>query len=238
MAVDTTPNPAGSLIADMPADTRPREKALRHGIKSLTDIELMAILFATGVRGLSVLDLSRKILNDAQGHLSDVARLTPAQFTKRYKGIGPAKAITLLAALELGARAASDAASKQVVCINNSDSAYKMMRHRVANLDHEEFWVLMLSRSLKIIHDARIGVGGLSATVVDIKILMRHVIDNRASAIMIFHNHPSGNLTPSTQDDTLTNKIKAAANLFDVTLLDHLIISDNGFYSYADHSRL
>ncbi|MBO5052720.1 MAG: DNA repair protein RadC [Muribaculaceae bacterium] len=235
---DSDTRASGALIADMPSDTRPREKALRHGIKSLTDIELMAIIFSTGVKGLSVLDLSRLILNDANGHLSDVAHMTPAQFCKRYKGIGPAKAITLLAALELGSRASSDAARKSTPQIHDSRSGYTIMKHRFENLDHEEFWLLMLSRSHKVIHDVRIGVGGVSATVVDIKILMRHVIDNCASSIIVCHNHPSGNLSPSPQDDSLTQKIKDAAKIFDVHVIDHLIICDNGYYSYADNGRL
>ncbi len=232
-------NPVSSnLIKDMNDSDKPREKALRHGIKSLSDIELMAILFSTGIKGKSVLELSRDILADNSGHLCNVTRLTPTQFIKRYKGIGPAKAITLLAALELGARAASDARNYERPQITESNIAYEIMSHRFAYLDHEEFWVLLLSQSLKVIQDVRIGIGGLASTAVDVKIIIKAALEKNAAALILCHNHPSGNLRPSTQDDNLTKKISDAARIFDIRVMDHLIFADNGFFSYADNSRL
>lgn len=227
-----------ALIADMPADDRPREKALRHGVKSLTDAELMAIIFSTGVKGLSVLDLARKILADANGHLSDVARMTPAAFAKRYKGIGPAKAITLMAALELGTRAGADAAAKTITRIDNAKTAYEYMKHHFDGLDHEQMWILMLNNALHVIGETCVGVGGTKGVVVDTKIIMRHLLDNMASAVMLFHNHPSGQLTPSRPDRDITDRIFHAAELFEIRMLDHVIISPRGYYSFSDEGLI
>ncbi len=237
---DKTPEGSISynLIRDMCDDDKPREKALALGIKALSDTELMAIIFATGIKGKSVLELSRDILADNNGHLSDVIKLSPTQFMKRYKGIGPAKAVTLLAALELGVRAAADARINTKPQITDSDIAYQIMSRRFSGLDHEEFWILMLSQSLRVIRDVCISVGGLAATAVDVKIIVRNILEAKAAAVILCHNHPSGNLTPSTQDDNLTNKICQAAKLFDIRVTDHIIFGDNDFYSYAQHRRL
>lgn len=226
------------LIRNMREDEKPREKAIKQGIKSLSDAELMAIIFSTGIRGKSVIELSQDILDDNDGHLSRIAHKSIKEFVGTYKGIGPAKALTLLAALELGMRTSADARLDKRESITSSDKAYEIMAHRFSNLDHEEFWILLLSQSLRVIKDVRIGVGGLNATVVDVKIIIREALDARASAMIVCHNHPSGNLVPSPQDDALTKKIFQAAKLFDLRMADHLIISDNGYYSYQEKGRL
>lgn len=226
------------LIRDMAADERPREKMLHHGPKALSDAELMAIIFSTGMKGKSVIQLSQEILADNQGHLSRVARLSVQDFLNRYKGIGQAKAITLLAALEMGARAAADAAKVENPVIRDSLTAYELMRHRLERLDHEEMWVMLLSQAGKSLRETCVGRGGVAATYTDVKLIMKPAIEHLASAIILFHNHPSGNLRPSTQDDNLTEKIKKAAALLDIRLNDHIIITDSGYYSYNDEGRL
>lgn len=226
------------LIKEMSSEERPREKAMRYGIKSLTDTELMAIIFSTGLKGKSVIELSRDILSDNDNHLSKVARLSVNEMLKRYKGIGPAKAITLLAALELGSRSAADAAKIDNPAILSSEMAYKLMKHHFERLDHEEFWVLLLSQSGRVLREVKIGQGGITGTAVDVKLIMRAAIEHLASAMIVFHNHPSGTLRPSHQDDAITKKIGDAARLIDTRLNDHIIITDASYYSYNDEGRL
>lgn len=233
-------NQAGSgyRICDMVADERPREKALRCGIKSLTTTELMAIIFSTGISGKSVIQLSNEILADHQGHLSKVARMSVADFLRRYKGIGKAKALSLMAALELGSRAEADAQSLYDPIIRTAADAYKIMRGNLQRLPHEEFWVLLLAQSGRVISQQNISRGGMAATVVDVKVILKNALDNYAAAMILCHNHPSGNLTPSIQDDNLTKKICDAAKLLDIVVHDHIIITDGGFYSYSEQGRL
>ncbi len=230
--------PSPMLIRDMVAGERPREKALRHGIKSLTNAELMAVIFATGLKGKSVIQMSNEILQDHEGHLSKLARMSVKEIMNRYKGVGEAKALTLLAALEIGSRAAADAVSIKHVKITSSSIAVDYMRKHFGNLPHEEFWVMLLDQSAKPICELNIARGGVSATAVDVRIIMKGAVENLASAIILFHNHPSGNLTPSPQDDNVTKKIAEAAKLFDIRVNDHIIISDSGYYSYHDEGRI
>lgn len=239
MTTETTPlRTSGMLIRDMIADERPREKAMRLGIKSLTNTELMAIIFSTGVAGKSVIQLSNEILASADGHLSKVARLSVAEFMSNFKGIGPAKSIALLAALELGARSAADAQTVEDPSVRSSREAYNIMRHHFDRLTHEEFWVMYLSQAGRIVRETNVSRGGLASTTVDPKIIVRNALESYASSIILFHNHPSGNLTPSLPDDNLTKKICSAAALFDIRINDHIIIADCGYYSYSDEGRM
>ena len=218
----------------------PRERALKYGFSSLSDAEIMAILLGTGTKGKNVLDLSNEILVAHKGHLSELMRLSAKNITDRFSGVGLSKALTLLAALELGRRAARDAAELQSarIAIKSSQDTYELMRVKLQHLDHEEFWILMLNNSLKRIDDIRINEGATNFTVVEIKKIIKAMIDSGANNVVLFHNHPSGQLNPSAQDDSLTRKIVEAAKLFDFRVLDHLIITDTGYYSYADNSRL
>lgn len=229
---------ASQLIKEMDANSRPREKALHSGFKSLSNAELLAIIFSTGIRGKSVIELSEDILNDNSGHLSKLTSLSVSEICRRYKGIGQAKAITLLAALELGARSAADALKMERVLLTDPDTAYKVMYPHMGHLTHEEFWVLYLNRRGEILRESKIGQGGTSSTAVDVKIIMHGALETLAESIMLFHNHPSGNLSPSPQDLSLTRKIKEACQIFTINLLDHLIISDNGYYSFNMHGDL
>ena len=228
----------GMLIRDMAKDERPREKAMRLGVKALSDSELMAIIFGTGIHGKSVLDLCKEILADNDHHLSKVSRLTIRDFMNRYKGIGEAKAIAMLAALELGSRSATDAVKCDNPTIRSSSIAAEVMRHHFAHLPYEEFWVMLLSQSAKVIKEVCVSRGGLSMTAVDVKIILKHAIENFASAMILFHNHPSGTLSPSGQDDNLTRKICEGAKAIDVRVNDHIIITDAAYYSYNDEGRM
>lgn len=218
----------------------PRERALRDGFGSLSDAEIMAILLGTGTKGKNVLDLSHEILNSHKGHLSELASMTVNEITDRYSGIGQSKALSLLASLELGRRAAQDAAELQSarVAVRSSNDSYELMRHKMQHLDHEEFRILMLNNSLKRIKEVKISEGTSTVTLVDVKKIIKAMIDCGAVNVILFHNHPSGSLKPSAQDDTLTRKIVEATKLFDFRVLDHIIITLGGYYSYSDNSRL
>lgn len=225
-------------IKDMASELRPREKAIAQGIKSLTNAELMALIFATGIKGRSVIDLSQDILDEFEGHLSKVTSLSVTELTKRFSGIGPAKALNLLAALELGSRSAADARMITDCVINSSEIAYDIMRQHLERLPYEEFWVLYLSQAGKQVRREKIGQGGLTATAVDVRIIMKYALESSASAIILLHNHPSGTLRPSQQDIALTRKVKEAAALFDIRVNDHIIITDSDYFSMHDNGQM
>lgn len=225
-------------IMDMPEDDRPREKAMKHGIKILTNAELMAIIFSTGLKGKSVIQLSEEILRDNENHLSLVARLSVNEFCNRYKGIGKAKAISLLAALELGTRSAADAITINRPKITNAKIAYDVMRHHFTGLTQEEVWILLLDNSGKIVREIKIGVGGVGAVLVETRIILKKAIEYLASSVILFHNHPSGNLTPSQSDDNITQLVVNGCAAIGIKLNDHIIATENGFYSYNDSGRL
>lgn len=224
-------------IADLSDADRPREKALKQGIRSLTDTELIAILLGGGLPGKSVIDLSRELYAACGKSLSEMARMPIREMMRRFSGIGPAKAVCIAAALELGGRR-KDIKADAKPRISSSAQAYEAVRNKLENLTTEEFWVILLSRSNRIIATECVSSGGTSATVVDIKVLMKHVINHFASAVILAHNHPSGNMHPSPQDDALTRKIKETATLLDVAVLDHIIVGPDGYYSYMDAGKL
>ncbi len=226
------------LIKDMAESERPREKAMLHGVETLSDAELMAIIFATGIKGKSVVQLCKEILDSKDGHLSKVTKMSVKDMCKEYKGIGQVKAITLLAALQLGARAAKDALLVDDVVISSSSAAYDIMRHRFERIQHEEFWILLIDRAGHMIRDVRISQGGTAATTVDLKLIMKAAIESLASSMILFHNHPSGTLRPSVEDDRLTKRIKEASAILDIRVNDHLIVTSSSYYSYADQGRI
>jgi DNA repair protein RadC len=213
-------------------DDRPREKFALKGKQSLSNAELIAILLSTGTRDESAVDLARKILNLTNDNLNDLARLSITDL-KTIKGIGEAKAITIAAALELGRRR-KDEAAKEVEIIKGSKDIYKYFEPILSDLPHEEFWVLLLARNNRVIGRKKISEGGVSGTVVDAKILLKHAIENLASSIVLCHNHPSGSLTPSIADVHLTKNLKGGAKLIDITVIDHLIIGHHEYFSFAD----
>lgn len=226
-------------VADLADSDRPREKALEKGVGILTDTELLAIILGSGMPGKSVLSLSREILRDNDNSLARVSRLTTRELTSKYQGVGPAKAVSLMASIEFGARCVQSlSASGQIPVMSSSEAVYNYMRPKLDRLVHEEFWVLFLNRSSKVITVEKISQGGISATLVDVRVLLKRALDCMSSGIILCHNHPSGAIRPSAQDDALTRKISEASRLLDITVLDHVIVGPSGFYSYRDEGKL
>ncbi len=225
-------------ISDIPDELRPREKALADGIRSLTDAELMAIIFSTGIKGKNIIDLCQEILDDNGQHISLVAKMNVREITERYRGIGPAKALTMLAALELGRRSGADSLLVEQVKITDSESAYRFMKPKLEGLPHEEFWILLLRQNCAPIRCVKVGQGGLTGTMVDVKVVLREALLASSPRIMLFHNHPSGNMNPSPQDIALTRKIAEAAGIVDISVLDHIIVGDGSYYSFHDQGNI
>ncbi len=223
-------------ITDWAVEDRPREKLIRKGISSLSDAELLAILISSGTRNKSAVDLGRELLGLVNNNLNSLGKLSVSDLRKLH-GIGPARAVTIAAALELGRR--RKMAEMPDNCqIKSSHDVAGIFQPLLSDLSHEEFWVLFLNRSNKVIDRMKISQGGISGTVTDIRIIMKKAVENLASGIIVCHNHPSGNLTPSDSDTNITRKIKDAGNLMDIQLLDHLIISDRDYYSFADNGLI
>lgn len=224
-------------ITDWAAEDRPREKMMLHGIRSLSNAELIAILIGSGNVDETAVELSQRILNAAGNSLNRLGKYGIDDFVKPFKGIGEAKAITIMAALEIGRRRRDEELPKRPAITHSAD-VYNLMRGQMIDLPHEEFWVLLLNRANRVIDILRVSQGGTAATVVDVKLIMRSALQQLASALILCHNHPSNNLTPSMADDKVTAKIKAAAALFDMAVLDHIIVGEEGYFSYADEGRL
>lgn len=224
-------------IADLTKEDRPREKALAKGLEALTTTELIAILLGSGTQGESVVDLAQRLLKESDNKLSELSKRSVRNLVKSFKGIGEAKAITLLSAIELGKRYAQENI-EETPTLNTPDKVFATMRYHFADLQHEEFWAIYLNNAKRMISKIRISQGGVSATIVDPKLILRYAIENLATAIILVHNHPSGNLMPSREDDNQTERIAKAAKLFDIQLVDHLIVAAGNFYSYANEGRL
>lgn len=224
-------------IADLDEGDKPREKALSQGIRSLSNAELLAIIFGSGLPGKSVISMSQEILASCDNRLSRLSRLSIHEMKKKFKGVGTAKAISLAAAFELGLRTRDEDAAldPQIKC---STDIYNIMRTKLERLEYEEFWVLYLSRSNRIIYEECMSKGGVSGTITDIRLILKRALELLASGIILVHNHPSGNLRPSPDDDRITTKTKEAAKLLDINVLDHLIITPTSYFSYNDNGRL
>ncbi len=228
--------PLKNTIKSLAEDDRPREKFLLNGQSSISNAELIAILIGSGNKEKNAVELAREILKSYSDKLSKLSKADVNELT-RHKGIGPAKAINIVAALELSKRRLKESVN-EAKKISSSHDAYKVIKPHLFDLNVEEFWVAFLNRSNKIIGLKSISRGGIHGTVVDSRVIFKKALDMMASAIILFHNHPSGNLKPSAQDDTITKQIKDAGKLLDILILDHLIVSDKSFYSYADQGRL
>lgn len=218
-------------------EDRPREKLLLKGKSALSDAELIAILLRTGVTGSSALDIAKKILHQVNGDLNELGKLTVAELKKLEKGLGETKSITIVAALELGRRRQSSEIREKPV-IRSSHDSFEYIYPEMADLPREEFYVLYLNKANRVLTHRHISSGGVTGTVADIKIILKHAIELLASSFIAVHNHPSGNLKPSQADIELTKKLKEAAKLLDVSLLDHLIIGEKNYYSFADEGML
>ena len=217
-------------------DERPRERLRDLGPQALTNAELLAILIGSGRPGISAVDLMKKVLTDCQDNLNTLGKMSINQLTQ-YDGIGPAKAITILAACELGKRRAMDKVKEDPI-IDSSAKVYEYMHNVMKDFDHEEAWVMLLKQNFKLIKAERLSYGGLSETMVDIRLLMRTAILNNATVIAFCHNHPSGSIRPSRADDLLTTTIKKACEVMHIHLLDHVIVTDGQYYSYRDMGKL
>jgi len=217
-------------------DDRPREKLVLKGKHTLTDAELLAIILGSGSVELSALDLAKRILSSVNNDLYHLGKLTLADL-KSFKGIGEAKAVSILAALELGKRRklAEKSESSKII---SSDDVYNVIKQDIADLKHEEFWILCLRRNNTLIAKHKISMGGVSRTIVDPKLVFNMALKDLASSIVICHNHPSGNLKPSELDIQLTKNIHINARLLEIALLDHVIVTENGYYSFRDNNQL
>lgn len=223
-------------IKNWAEDDRPREKLLLKGRSALSDAELIAILISTGTKEESAVDLAKKTLALVSNSLNELGRLSVKDI-KKTKGIGEAKAITIIAALELGRRR-KDEATEVKKKITSSKDAYEYFHPLLSDYRHEEFWVLLLNRAHKVIGRKKISEGGVDATVADPKIIFKYAVEELASSIILCHNHPSGGVKPSDSDIKLTQKIKAAGSMLDITTIDHIIIGDKSYYSFADDGKL
>jgi DNA repair protein RadC len=223
-------------ITDWALEDRPREKLIQKGAINLSEAELIGILISSGTKNKSAVDLGRELLGSVNNNLITLGKLSITDL-KKLKGIGNARAVTIAAALELGRRRKlSDV--PDVLQIKCSKDVADIFQPLLADLAHEEFWILFLNRSNKVINKMKLSQGGISGTVTDVRIVMKTAIEYLASGIIVCHNHPSGNLKPSESDSKITQKIKEAGNLMDIQLLDHLIISDKDYYSFADNGLL
>ncbi len=228
------PKPLG--IKSWAAEDRPREKLLQKGHATLSNAELIALLIATGTGSLSAVDVSKLILQTVNNNLHDLAKLSVKDLMKN-KGIGEAKAITIVAAMELGRRR-KESELEEKPKISGSHDAFQLVKGDIIDLQHEEFWVLLLNRANRLIRKKRISEGGVSGTVADPKIIFKLALEDLASGIIVVHNHPSGNLTPSQTDISLTKKLSDAGKVMEIQLLDHLIIAGQKYYSFADEGVL
>lgn len=223
-------------IKDWASDDRPREKLLSKGVKSLSDAELIAILIGSGTRDISAVQLAREILKLSGNNLSELGKKTVTDFIK-IKGIGEAKAISIVAALELGRRR-NFADLPEKTSVTSSTEVYNYFRPLISDILHEEFWVLFLNRANKVIDHYKLSQGGISGTVIDVRLIMKRALELLASSIIVCHNHPSGNRNPSENDKAITTKLKIAGEQLEIRLLDHLIIADNSYFSFADEGIL
>jgi len=213
-------------------EDRPREKLLLKGKASLSDTELLAILIGTGTKSISAVDLAKKILTSVNNDLNHLAKLSVPDLTK-IKGIGNAKAISIVSAMELGRRRKEKVLSKRLLITSSSD-AFDYIQPDLSDLTHEEFWIIVLNRANHIIRKTQISKGGISGTVADPKIIFKQALEVNASSIILVHNHPSGNLKPSQADISLTKKMKSAGDFLEIPVLDHIIVGDNMYFSFAD----
>lgn len=213
-------------------DDRPREKLLNKGPSSLSNAELIAILIGSGNQKESAVELSKRILNDVGDNLAELARLTIGDLQK-YKGIGEAKAITIIAALEFGRRRSTSVLNEKPQ-VKDSKTAYILFQKELDDLNYENFCVLLLNRANKVLKVIKISDGGITGTVVDPRKVFKVALDNNATSIILGHNHPSGYLKPSDSDIQLTKKLKQAGEMLDLHVLDHIIVGDGNYYSFAD----
>ena len=217
-------------------DDRPREKLVLKGKSALSDAELIAILIGSGSRNESAVDLSKRILSSIDNNLNKLGKLSVSDLQK-FKGIGDAKAISIITALELGRRRRLEEAL-ELPQITGSKAIFNIMQPLIGELQHEEFWIVYLNNSNKVLHKEQLSKGGLTGTLVDVRLVFKKGIELFSTAIILCHNHPSGKLQPSQADKSITSKLKLAGETLDIKVLDHLIITENAYFSFADENLI
>ncbi|MCL2072306.1 MAG: DNA repair protein RadC [Marinilabiliaceae bacterium] len=224
-------------IKDLATEDRPREKFLQKGFFALSDAELIAIIIGSGSSKESAVELAQKIMIKYRNNLNELGKATVEQLTESFHGVGIAKAVSIVAAMELGRRRSFQNVLESPV-IDNSFDIFNLFLPILGDLQHEEFWVLFLNRANKIISKYNVSKGGISSTSADVRIIMKKALENNASSIVICHNHPSGKSNPSNEDINLTNRLVEAGKIMEIPLRDHLIISDNRYYSFYDNNLI
>ena len=223
-------------IKDLPLDDRPREKMMARGAAALSDAELLAILIGSGNAEETAVGLMQRVLHDCNNSLNTLGRMTLDDLTAHYKGIGEAKAVSILAACELGHRRRREEVKEKKRIMKSSD-AYEYFAE-MRDLPLEECRLLMLRQNHGIIGEAMISRGGIAGTAVDVREVMRHALVNRATGIVLCHNHPSGNLSPSREDDQLTRSVVEACRVMNIQFVDHIIVADTGYFSYKEQEKI
>ena len=231
-----TNNPVTNSIKFWAEDDRPREKMASKGAHALSNSELLGIIINNGNKEKSAVDLAKEILKLGNDNLNDLGKLGMAEL-KKVKGIGPAKAITIMAALELGKRRHTGEV-RDLTAIKNSGDIARYLKTQLKDYAHEVFAVLYLNQANKIKNFEIVSQGGITGTVADPRIILKKALEHGATALVLSHNHPSGNLKPSRADEELTNKLKHAAAFMDIKILDHIIVSEDGYFSFADEGIL
>jgi DNA repair protein RadC len=220
-------------IKELFLDERPRERLFRNGADSLSNAELLAILLRTGTRKMNAVELARNLLEDSEGKVADIASMSIDRLLK-LNGVGPAKAAALAASFELGRRCAMECFSTKSKSITSPNTVYRLMIPYMKTLDHEECWVLYLNRSNRLIGKERMSSGGLESTIIDCKSIVRKALEKKASGLILIHNHPSGSPMPGVADIKQTQILKNALKTCDISLIDHVVIADSSYYSFAD----
>ncbi|MCQ2219103.1 MAG: DNA repair protein RadC [Paludibacteraceae bacterium] len=223
-------------IKNWAEDDRPREKLMLKGRESLSNAELLAVLLGSGNRDESAVELSQRILQSVDNSLNKLGRCSVSDLVSSFRGIGEAKAVTIISALELGRRRKAEPTSERQV-IKNSSCIYEAMQG-LADLDHEELWILLLDKSLSVQRKWRAFSGGVDMTIFDVRLVMKELLSSLSSAVVMVHNHPSGRKVPSEQDKNITQKLKDACEIFNIKMLDHVIIVNNDYFSFSDEGLL
>ena len=223
-------------ITQWAEEDRPRERLLAHGAAALSNAELLAILIGSGQPGVSAVELMKQVMHDCGDQLNMLGKMSIDDL-KVYKGIGEAKAITIIAACELGKRRQLEEVKTRTQ-LNSPELIYQLMVERLRDKDVEEAWIVLLNQNFRLIKEVQLSHGGISETSVDVRIALKHALLNNATILALCHNHPSGNIKPSKDDDQLTERFRKACEIMRIHFLDHIIVTDGNYYSYEEHGRL
>jgi len=236
LSLDMQKKPSSFTIKSWSDDDKPREKLLNKGRGVLSDAELLAILIGSGSKDESAVSLAKRILKSVNNNLNDLGKVSVRQLMQ-FKGIGAAKAVSIAAALEVGRRRRSEEGEK-ITRITASIDVYSLLQPVLGELEHEEFWIIYLNNANTVLHKEQLSKGGITGTLVDVRLVLKKALELGAVGLILAHNHPSGTLKPSEADKRITEKLKAAAHALDIKILDHLIITEHAYFSFADDQIL